>query len=131
MQIPNNAFFAQPSQALNSRLGPDRNSQSDGCVAREIHIKSKFKEPTMIMEAPWLARTRGLASILATLITCGSLAAGETRTPNIATLLADHLNYDDLSKRQSVANRHPDVIDELLKDIEKRRQDLKAGEPHR
>jgi hypothetical protein len=35
----------------------------------------------------------------------------------------------DPSERLNVAIRHPDVIQQLLKDIEKHRRDLKPGKP--
>jgi arylsulfatase A len=50
----------------------------------------------MFMETLRLIRARPLAVILAFLIACGSLEAGEARAPNFVILLADDLGYGDL-----------------------------------
>jgi arylsulfatase A-like enzyme len=57
-------------------------------------------------------------------------AAGQEKAQTREPPLLFQLTADP-SERLNVADLHPDVIEELLKDIEKHRQDLKPGEPQR
>ena len=55
-------------------------------------------------------------------------AAGEEKPKVHDPPLLFNLMHDP-SERLNVAARHPDVIEQLLKDIEKHRQDVKPGKP--
>ena len=55
-------------------------------------------------------------------------ASGQEKAQVHDPPLLFHLTIDP-SERLNVADRHPDVIEQLLKDIEKHRQDVKPGKP--
>ena len=57
-------------------------------------------------------------------------AAGQEKTQTHNPPLLFQLTIDP-SERINVADQHPDVIEQLLKDIEKHRGDLKPGKPQR
>ena len=57
-------------------------------------------------------------------------AAGQEQAQSHDPPLLFRLTIDP-SERINVADRHPDVIEDLLKDIEKHRQDLQPGKPQR